>query len=185
MITVEPSEIKLTDQISAMQTEIATRKTDIANLKEVLETLVANKPRPINPTADSTFQMLRELVGSVPQNLEEQQLYQAKLGEAQRTLQLAISVCEQKENQLKELRQKQDELQAKQLFEQLKTKAERFNSCITEVVSLLDEIKQASSEIYKLSGDNPLSGIYIERRELPWVVVSERSILIKRKFDVR
>jgi DNA repair exonuclease SbcCD ATPase subunit len=185
MITVEPSEIKLTDQINALQTEIATRTLDIQNLQEALDTLIAGKPRPINPSADGAFEMLRELVGSVPENLEEQQLYQAKLGEAQRTLQLAISVCEQKENQLKELRQKQDELRAKQLFEQLKTKAERFNSCITEVVSLLDEIKQDSSEIYKLSGDNPLSGIYIERRELPWVVISDKNVLIKRKFDVR
>ncbi len=185
MIATELKSTQITEQINALQAEILTRKTDIANLKEALDTLIANKPRPINPNADSAFQMLRELVGSVPQNLEEQQLYQAKLGEAQRTLQLAISVCEQKENQLKELRQKQDELQAKQLFEQIKTKAERFNSCITEVVSLLDEIKQDSREIYKLRGDNPLSGIYFEQREMPWAVVSGRSISIRRKFDVR
>ncbi len=185
MIATELTPTQTTDQINALQTEIATRKTDIANLKEALDTLIANKPRPINPNADSAFQMLRELVGNVPKSLEEQHIYQVKLGEAQRALQLSISAYEQKENQLKELRQKQDELWAKQLFEELKTKAERFNSCITEVVSLLDEIKQDSSEIYKLSGDNPLSGIYIERRELPWVVISDKNVLIKRKFDVR
>ena len=184
MITVEPSEIKLTDQINALQTEITTRKTDIANLKEALDTLVTNKPRPINPSADSAFEMLRELVGNVPKSIEEQRIYQAKLGEAQRALQLSISACEQKENQLKELREKQDELQAQELFEQVKVKGERFNACVTEMLTLLGEIKENSNQISTLRGENCLSVIRFEKREIPWFTSSTRTIAFLRKFEV-
>lgn len=185
MITVEPSEIKLTDQINALQTEITSRKTDIANLKQALDTLLAGKPRPANPESDNAFEMLKQLVGNVPESLEQQHIYQAKLGEAQRTLELAIAACKQKESELEELQQKQHENLADKLFEEIKVKAERFNCCVSEVIELLGQIQETSRQIYTLRGNNPLSGVYFEKRELPWCVVSERSILIKRKFDIR
>jgi hypothetical protein len=185
MITVEPSEIKITDQISALQTEIATRESDIQNLQEAIDTLVANKPRPINPSADGAFEMLRELVGNVPKSMEEQQLYQGKLKQSQRSLDLAIALCKEKQLELEGLQQKQKEIQAEQLFQELKLKAERFNVCITEVLTLLDGIKDNSREIYKLRGDNPLLGVYFESRETPWCVISDKNVLIKRKMDVK
>ncbi len=151
MITVEPSEIKLTDQINALQTEIATRTLDIQNLQEALDTLIAGKPRPINPSADGAFEMLRELVGNVSKSMEEQQLYQGKLQQAQRSLELAIALCKEKQLELEGLHQKQNEIQAEQLFEQVKAKAERFNVCITEVLTLLNEIKRHLQKLIFLS----------------------------------
>ncbi len=185
MVTTELTPTQTTDQINALQAEITTRKTDIANLKEALDTLLAGKPRPANPESDNAFEMLKQLVGNVPKSMEEQQLYQSKLEEAQRALQLAIAVCKEKQLELEGLQQQQDEIQAEELFQELKLKSERFNVCITEVLSLLEQIKQNSREIYKLRGDNPLLGVYFESRETPWCVISDKNVLIKRKIDVK
>jgi hypothetical protein len=43
-------------------------------------------------------------------------------------------------------------------------------------LTLLDEIKQNSREIYKLRGDNPLLGVYFELRETPWCVISDKNV---------
>ena len=158
---------QLSQQIDSLQTEITTRRLDIQNLQEALDSLVANKPRPINPSADEAFEMLKQLVGNVPKSMEEQQLYQMKLQEAQRVLELAIELCKQKESELASLQQQQHEILAERLFEEIKVKAERFNSCVSELIDLLGEIQQSSRQIYTLRGDNPLTGIYFERRDCP------------------
>lgn len=176
---------QLSQQIDSLQTEITTRRLDIQNLQEALDTLIAGKPRPANPESDNAFEMLKQLVGSVPETLEEQRIYEAKLQEAERSLRLAIAVCEEKELGLGELQQKQRKLQAEELFEQVKVKGERFNACVSEVVKLLDEIKQTSNQISALRGDSCLTGVYFEKRELPWCVTSDRTLVIRRKFEVK
>lgn len=185
MITTETTNTNLEQQISVLETEISTRKTDIKNLQEALDTLIAGNPRPANPESDNAFEILKQLVGTVPESLQEQHVHQVKLQEAQRALELAITACEQKENQLKDLRKKRDELQAEQLFEQVKAKGERFNSHVTEMLKLLDEIKETSNQISNLRGDNCLTVIRFEKREIPWFTFSSRTISFLRKFEVR
>jgi SMC interacting uncharacterized protein involved in chromosome segregation len=183
MIATESAPTQLDEQISALQSEIRARKTDIKNLEEALQTLISGKSRPANPESDNAFELLKQLIGDVPQNLEQEQIYSAKLQEAQRALQLAIAACEQKENQLRDLEKKQSELQAIQLFEELKVKGEQFNSCVIELLKLFNEIKETSKQISSLRGDNCLTVIGFERREIPWFTSSSRTVAFLRKFE--
>ncbi len=72
MIAIEPNQTQLDKQISTLESEILQRDADIQNLQEALATLEANKPRPATPSADNAFELLRQMVGSVPENLEQQ-----------------------------------------------------------------------------------------------------------------
>jgi hypothetical protein len=76
----------LDQQISQLEVEIATRQKDIENLRQAFVALESNQPRPADPAADNAFELLRELVGSAPQKLKQQQVYQAKLAAARESL---------------------------------------------------------------------------------------------------
>jgi uncharacterized coiled-coil protein SlyX len=65
----------LEEQIARLESEVAMQESDIRNLQEALATLESGKLRPVNPAADNTFELLKHLVGSVPENLEQEQLY--------------------------------------------------------------------------------------------------------------
>ncbi len=63
--------------------------------------------KPADPSCEDAFALLRELVGNVPQQLEEEQLYVARLAAAKESLSLAIAAVEQKQLELDALRQQQ------------------------------------------------------------------------------
>jgi hypothetical protein len=78
MTTTELAETKLSDQISTLESEIAAQQSDIQNLREALVALQTGKPRPATPSADDAFELLRQLVGSVPENLAAGELYRRR-----------------------------------------------------------------------------------------------------------
>ncbi len=93
-----------TDQIAQLEAKISERDADIQSLTEAIATLEAGEPRPQNPKSDDAFSLLKELVGSAPENLEQQQIYQAKLEASRISLKLATQICNQKRTELKALR---------------------------------------------------------------------------------
>jgi hypothetical protein len=94
-------------QISQLELEIAQRDADIRKLTAALATLEANQPRPTDPSCDDAFALLRQLVGNAPKQLEERQVYAARLAAAKKSLSLAIAAVEQKQLELDALRQQQ------------------------------------------------------------------------------
>ncbi len=107
----------LDQQISQLEVEIATRQKDIENLRQAFVALESNQLRPADPAADNVFELLKELVGSAPQKLEQQQVYQAKLTAARESLKLAVEASQEKQRQLDALRQERREEQQAEAFE--------------------------------------------------------------------
>ena len=93
-----------TSVIASLEGEIETRRIDIELLREAISTLEAKKIRPIDPKADSAFALLVEMVGAAPENLEQQQIYLAKIQAAKLSLKLAVELYQQKQLQLKALK---------------------------------------------------------------------------------
>ncbi len=62
-------QISLEQRITQLEAEIAKQQSDTKNLQEALTALEAGKPRPATPAADKAFELLKQLVGSVPKNL--------------------------------------------------------------------------------------------------------------------
>lgn len=147
------STAKTETQISQLEIEIATRQADIANLREAIATLEAGRIRPIDPKADSAFTLLVELVGAAPENLEQQQIYRAKLEAAKMSLKLAVELCQQKETELKLLQQQKKTEQADVLLQELLSKSEKFNVAIDLAVELLAQMKTINSQVLQLRGD--------------------------------
>jgi chromosome segregation ATPase len=180
MIVIEPNQTQLDKQISTLESEILQRNSDIQNLQEALATLTANEPRPRNPQTDDAFALLKELVGAVPQSLEEQQLYRAKLAEAQRALELAIAAVEQKQLELDALRQQKREQQQEQALEELKSKAEGFNQLIDAAMAALEAMRSLS----KVAGSGTLE-IVADPNETPFCQVAANSVKLRRHFDIK
>lgn len=168
----------LEPQIAQLEAEISKRQTDIKNLEEAIATLKSGKPRPSNPSVDDTFALLKELVGGVPKSLEEQAIYAAKLSEAERSLELAITACREKETELKSLRALQSTQQEEQAFEQLKSKAAEFNSLIDNAIALLDEMRGLSLARGRFE-------IVCDLNEAPYCRVGSDRIVVRRRFDVK
>jgi hypothetical protein len=179
MIATETIETK-TEQIVQLESEISSRNADIQNLTEALATLEAGRPRPQNPKADDAFSLLKELVGSAPQDLEQQQVYQAKLAAAQTSLKLAVEICDQKRTELKVLRDEARSQQQAEAFEQLKSKASRFNSLIDEAMAELEQMR----ELRKVAGSGTFE-VVSDIQEIPYCSISSSIVRIRRRFDIR
>jgi chromosome segregation ATPase len=179
-MTTQTLVLNLEEQISQLEAEVAAQQSDTKNLQEALTALEAGKPRPATPAADDSFELLKQLVGSVPENLEQEQLYAARLAEAQRALQLALASVAQKQQRLDALRQQQREQQQAAAFEELKTKAQEFNRLIDAAAELLDSMRLLAAQTGGRSFE-----VAADLRELPYCSVSEGLIRVRRRFDVK
>ncbi len=173
-------QISLEQQIARLELEVATQQSDVRSLQEAIATIETNKPRPATPSADNAFELLRQLVGSVPENLEQEQLYRAKLAEAQRALELAIASVEQKQLELDDLRQEQRSQQQEEAFERLKSKAEMFNQLIDKVMGQLQEMRSLA-----LVAGSGRFEVVADIREMPYCSITASSVKIRRRVDIR
>ena len=180
MATSLETSLTVEQQISQLEVEINERNADIENLSEAIATLQSNQPRPAHPSADGAFALLKELVGSVPENLEQQQVYRAKLEAAKTSLRLATEVCQQKTAELKTLKEAMRSQQQAETFEQVKLEAQKFNSLIDSAVETLDAMRLLASQ----SGGKKLE-VVADLQELPYAAIYENRVKIRRRFDVR
>lgn len=175
---------------SQFESEIAKRQVDIANLKEAIATLKAGKPRPVNPSADNAFNLLKEIVGAVPQRLEDEQIYDEKLREADRALQLAVDACEEKVTELKAVRSVEASQQAIASAQELVGQAEKFNAAIDAALVLLAEMKKKNDQIYRLTANQEtVMSIAADLNETPYCSIHKTGgqvrVFVRRRFDVR
>ena len=186
MATSLETSLTVEQQISQLEVEISERNADIENLTEAIATLQSNQPRPADPSADGAFALLKELVGSVPENLEQQQIYQAKIEVARTSLRLAIEVCDQKKSELKVLRDKVRSRQASQLVQELVEKAQKFNAAIDRAFDLLAEMKSLNGQVSQLrGGSSSLLRTSADLNESPYCRVAGETVLIGRRFDLK
>ncbi len=172
--------------IASLEAEITTRQADIKNLREAISTLKAGKPRPLNPSADNAFNLLKEIVGAVPQRLEDQKLYDEKLVEADRALQLAVNACEEKVTELKAERSVERSQQSSALVDELLAKAEKFNAAIDASFDLLAEMKTLNGQISQLRGDRvSVLEIVADLNEAPYCQIGGNRVKVRRRFDVK
>lgn len=177
---------KSEQQISQLEAEIASRNADIQNLAEALATMVAGKPRPQNPSTDNAFTLLKEMVGSAPQQLEQQQIYDEKVRAARTALQLATEICQQKTTELKALHQERRSQQAEQRIQELIAKASQFNVAIDEAFNLLAEMKSLNGQISQLRGNSvSVLRTSADLNEAPYCQISGESVSLRRRFDVK
>lgn len=174
------------EQIAQLESEISSRNADIQNLTEALATLESGKPRPVNPKADDAFSLLKELVGSAPENLEQQQVYQAKLEAARTSLKLATEICHQKTTELKTLREAMRLQEASQLVQELVAKAQKFNVAVDQAFDLLAEMKSLNGRISQLrDGGSVLRTSSADLNEAPYCQIAGESVSVRRRFDVK
>lgn len=173
-------------QIAQLESEIASRNADIQNLTEALAALEAGRPRPVNPKADDAFSLLKELVGSAPENLEQQQVYQVKLEAARTSLKLAAEVCQQKTTELKTLKEAMRSQEASQLVQQLIAKAQEFNLAVDQAFDLLAEMKILNQQVSQLRGGaSVLRTSSVDLNEAPYCRIAGESVSVARRFDVK
>jgi hypothetical protein len=175
-----------TSAIAQLESEIETRHTDIELLREAIATLEAKRIRPVNPKADSAFALLVEMVGAAPENLEQQQIYDAKLQAAKMSLKLATEICEQKSKELEVLQQENRHEQANLLLQKLLAKAEKFNAAIDSSFDLLAEMKTLNSQITQLRGDRiSVLEIVADLNETPFCQIGGDRVKVRRRFDIK
>ena len=154
-------------------------------MTSALETLQSGEPRPTNPKVDDTFSLLKQLLGNVPQNLEEKQIYSEKLAEAHRALQLATKTCQQKQLQLKALKDEARSHEASQLHQQLLGKAQEFNAAIDRGFDLLEEMKKLNSQITQLRRDRiSVLELRSDTTEIPYFQIGSDRLVLRRRFDI-
>lgn len=187
MATAKLEELTLEQQISQLEAEICSRNADIRNLAEALSTLEAGKPRPQNPSADAAFELLRELVGNAPQQLERQQNYDEKVRAARTSLRLATEICGQKTTELRTLQQQMRSQQADLLVRELLEKASQFNLGIDMILDLYAEMQSLNAQIHQLRGGKAprLLTVYAEMIEMPFCRIDGEAVSILRRFDVK
>jgi DNA repair exonuclease SbcCD ATPase subunit len=178
-MTISIEKPTINDQISQLEAEILQRNADIRKLTAALATLEANQPRPADPSCDDAFALLRELVGNVPQQLEERQVYAARLAAAKESLSLSVQVCGEKQQRLDALRQQKREQQQEQALERLKSKAAAFNNLIDSAMAELQEMRSLS----KVAGSGTLE-IVADPNETPYCHITAKSVKLRRRFDV-
>jgi acyl-CoA reductase-like NAD-dependent aldehyde dehydrogenase len=94
-------------------------------------------------------------------------------------LELAIAAVEQKQRLLAGLRQQQREQQQAAAFEQLKAKAERFNSLIDEAMGQLQEMRERA-----LVAGSGRFEVIADLNEVPYFHITANSVKLRRRFDV-
>ncbi len=119
------------------------------------------------------------LVGSAPQKLKQQQVYQAKLAAARESLKLAVEASQEKQRQLDALRQERREEQQAEAFDLLKAKATKFNCLIDDAMAVLDEMRSLAQQ----AGVRTLE-VAADLQEVPYASVNQNNIRIRRRFDV-
>ena len=124
-------------EIVQIQAHVNECQRDIGLLKDALDAIEQNKPRPQLPDADNIHTLVKELMGATPRNLEEQRVYSAKLEAAKDALRMAVDHCREKTEELKALREQKRKEQETVAFEEMKVQAEEFNRRIDEAVLLL------------------------------------------------
>lgn len=151
-----------------------------------IATLEAKRIRPVNPEADSAFALLVEMVNAAPSNLEQQQVYDAKLQAAKLSLKLAIEICEQKQAELKGLKDEARSHEASQLVQQLIGKAEKFNAAIDSSFELLAEMKTLNSQIMQLRNDRiSVLETSADTNEVPYFQIGSNRLVLRRRFDIK
>ena len=128
-----------------------------------------------------------ELVGSAPQGLEDRQVYNAKLEAARLSLKLATEICEQKQAELKLLRQQNRQGQADVLLQELLAKAGKYNTFIDSSFDILSEMKSLSSEITQLRGDRiSVLEIVADLNETAYCqILGGNRVKVRRRFDIK
>ncbi len=179
-MTTQTQTLSFEEQIIRLESEIAAQQSDIRNLQEALATIEAGKPRPVNPAADNAFELLKQLVGSVPDNLEQEQQYLAKLAEAQRALELAIAAIEQKQQRIDALRQERRGQQQQEAFEQLRSRAAKYNNLIDAAMTELEQMRSLS----QVAGSGGRFEIVADLNETPYCAISQSLVRVRRRFDV-
>ena len=170
-------EIKQETETSAIASRTASK---------AIATLEAKRIRPVNPEADSAFALLVELVGAAPENLEQQQIYQAKLEAAKMSLKLAVEICEHKSKELEVLQQENRHEQANLLLQELLAKAEKFNAAIDSSFNLSAEMKTLNSQITQLRGDRiSVFEIVADLNETPFCQIGGDRVKVRRRFDIK
>ncbi len=173
-------------QIAQLESEIDSRTTDIQNLTEAIATLESGQPRPQNPKSDDAFELLKQLVGAAPENLEQQQVYRAKLQAARTSLKLAVEICDQKRAEIKALKDEMRSQQSDELVQQLLAKAGKFNSAIDEAFELLAQMKEINGKISRLrGGGSVLRTSSVDLNESPFCQISGETVSVRRRFDVK
>lgn len=188
MATAKLKELTLQQRICELEVEITSRTEDIQNLSEAIATLETNSPRPQSPAADNAFLLLKELVGDVPQRLENQRVYEGKLTAAKTSLRLASELCQERATQLKGLQQELRSQQADCLVQELLSTAEKFNTGIDEILDLFAQMQSLDGQIVQLRGGGGASSvlrIYAEMLEMPLCQIDGENVAILRRFDVR
>jgi chromosome segregation ATPase len=178
-MTAQTLVLNLEEQISQLESKILQRNADIRKLTAALATLEANQPRPADPSCDEAFALLRELVGNVPQQLEERQVYAARLAAAKKSLSLAIEACQEKQKRLDALRQQKREQQQEQALEELKSKAEGFNQLIDAAMAALEAMRTLA----KIAGPGKFE-VIADPNETPCCQITANSVKLRRRFDV-
>ena len=172
--------------IATLESEIETRSVDIERLREAIATLETKRIRPVKPEADSAFALLVELVGAAPENLEQQQIYQAKLEAAKMSLKLAVELCQQKETELKLLQQQKKTERADVLLQELLSKAEMYNGAIDASFDLLAEMKTLNSQITQLRGDRvQVLEVTADLIETAYCQIGGNRVKVRRRFDIK
>lgn len=191
MTAIEVTETPLSEEIQALQekinqleTEVASRQRDIENLREAIATIEAGEPRPPRPEVDNLFNLLQEMIGQVPQQLEKRQLYAAKFEAAKDSLALAIETCQHKSSTLKLLNAELRQKLAEQLFQELTEQARKFNENADENFELLEKMKELKNQITRLRGGTTHLTIYGEEREALGCNISASSVIVQRRVDV-
>jgi septum formation inhibitor MinC len=173
-------QINLEEQITRLEAEILQRNADIRKLTAALATLEANQPRPADPSCDDAFALLRELVGNVPQQLEERQVYAARLAAAKESLSLAIASLQERQLGLDVLRQQQQEQQQQQALEELKSKAEGFNQLIDAAMAALEAMRTLA----KIAGPGKFE-VVADLNEQAYCQITANSVKLRRRFDIK
>lgn len=172
--------------LASLESEIAQWGADIERLHEAIATLEAGRTRPVNPEADSAFALLVELVGAAPENLEQQQIYEAKLEAAKMSLKLAVELCQQKETELELLQQQKKTEQADVLLQELLSKAENFNAAIDSSLELLEQMRSLNSQITQLHGDRiQVLEVTADLIETAYCQIGGDRVKVRRRFDVK
>ena len=185
---VEPQQLSteiesLQSQISELESDVSNRQQDINNLREAIKTIESNEPRPPSPSADDIFVLLRELVGAVPEQIEQRELYEARLEAARNSLELAEETCQHKSSTLQLLKAELREKLAEQLFQKLTEQARKFNENADENFALLEKMKELRNQITRLRGGTAPLNLYCEEREAMYCGISANAVTVQRRID--
>jgi len=173
-------QISFEQQLTQLESDIVKQRANVEGLEDAIATLERGAPRPVDPKSDDIFNALRQLLGEVPQTLEEQRIHDAKLLEAKRTLQLAITSVQEKQCELDALRQQQEEQRQLQAFEEMKLRATEFNRLIDAAMTELEAMRGLA----KIAGPGKFE-VVADLNEQAYCQITANSVKLRRYFDIK